>query len=270
MSYLQPSNKNGKKNNKRTFIVILIVCVFVVLTALFPQGAFSIAYSIFSPFWKFETYVTDTFSYSLQMLRAKDSLVRENENFRRNELTFQATELSLNEALAQNSSLKDLLGRSEKFKYVLGVIVRRPPYSAYDTIIIDVGSNSLVEVGNKVFAPGKVLIGDVVEVYPNSAKVSLFSSAGREIPVVIGDKNIEARAFGRGGGNFVVEVPVGAELLVGDTVKAPSVGISILGVIENIKPDQSGSLQSMLFKSPFNIHDLYFVEIETNSLTKEN
>ena len=67
-------------------------------------------------------------------------------------------------------------------------------------------------VGEQVFAGSSLPIGTVSDVYSNSSRVTLYSSSGQKVNVLVGKNNIKAEALGQGGGNFVIKIPRGTPI----------------------------------------------------------
>jgi cell shape-determining protein MreC len=166
----------------------------------------------------------------------------------------------------ENEDIKKALGRTGKGNDVLGVILSRPPMSPYDTLVIDVGSADGVKAGNKVYTEGEVLVGDIAEVFEHESKVSMFSTPGRIMPIIVGSTTIETQATGKGGGNFTAKFPVEIRIKEGDLIVTPQIRPHAFGVVERIVVDSSDSLQTILFKSPINIHEFRFVEVDRGSV----
>ena len=148
-------------------------------------------------------------------------------------------------------------------------ILSKPNQSPYDTLIIDVGTNEGVTVGQRVFAEGNVPIGKIGEVYTNSAKVILFSNPGEKTEAVIGGNstsgesgNVSMQLVGRGGGNFEMVLPRDFVLAVGTEIDLPGVTPYILGTVQTILSDPRDAFQKALIVSPINIQQQKFMEIE--------
>ncbi len=251
----------------KTFVVVLLVIVIIVaVRIIFPNTFTSSLQFISSPFWKAKNSSVEGVVNSSQLLRSKRSLVFENDNLK---AQIRASEFKLLEfefLNQENESLKELLGR-EIFNVkdaVLGAVLARPNVSPYDTFIIDIGESSGIKKGDSVFVQGNVFIGKVDEVNKNTSVVTLFSSPGQVTPVSIGLQGISANAKGRGGGNFIVELPRGTEVEKGDIVTMPSIDIKLFAIVEEIDGDPSDPFITILFKNPVNMNDIKWVQVITN------
>jgi cell shape-determining protein MreC len=171
-----------------------------------------------------------------------------------------------NSLLNENATLKDLLGRKEtKLNTVLASVLVKPPQTPYDTLTVDIGEDYQVKGGDKVIANANVYIGEVSEVYPHSAKIILYSTPGRKLPVALGINSVSVEAVGVGGGNFNISLPREVDVKEGDSIIIPSIMPNIFGIVEKVDFKDKDSFQTVLFKSPINISELSLVEIVLNN-----
>lgn len=248
---------------KAFVVILLIVVIIVAIRIFFPNTFTSSLQFIISPFWKAKNSSVEGVVNSSQLLRSKRSLIFENDNLKAKikEAEFKLLEFEF--LKQENESLKELLGRKtfDKDGAVLGAVLARPNVSPYDTFVIDIGENSGIQKGDNVFVQSNVFIGEINEVYKNTSMVELFSSPGKITQVSIGSQNISANAVGRGGGNFIVELPRGTEVEKGDTVTIPNIDIRLFAVVEEIESDPSSPFVTILFKNPVNMNDIKWVQV---------
>ncbi len=266
MTYLRRTNPAAKRGKRTTSFIVLCVLGLFLVHFFFPRFYPALLYPVTSLFWKSESNAIGGFVYLAKIVQSKYSLVKENKRLSDEISSRDSSMLLLDSLRKENESLKSTLGRTAKGNDLLGVILSRPPISPYDTIIIDVGSNDGVTVGDKVYTDGDTLVGDIAETYANQSKVSLYSTPGRVIPIIIGSTNAEVQAVGRGGGNFTAKLPVELEVKKGDTIIMPQIRPHIFGVVEDILVDSSDSLQTVLFKTPINIHEFRFIQVDRSSV----
>jgi rod shape-determining protein MreC len=265
MTYLRRSNPAAKRGRMTTSFIILGIAILFSVHYIFPKVYPTIFYPITSIFWKSESSSVGFFVRMGQLVSSKYSLVKENKRLRDEIMSRDSSMLLLDALRKENESLKSTLGRTGGGDDVLGVILSRPPVSPYDTLVIDIGSNDGVKVGNKVYTDGDTIIGDIVEVFGNHSKVSLYSSPGRTSSIIIGASNVETQAVGRGGGDFTAKLPVEIDVKEGDTIVIPQIRPHAFGVVERIIVDSSDSMQTILFKMPINIHEFRFVRVDKGS-----
>lgn len=265
MSFLQ-RNKNFliRESDKRNIFLPFLIFIIILIVSL--PWTRNIIFGIGTPFWNIRNSITTFFDQNIGVLNSKQELLKEN-SLLKDELNQNNQELVLYDLLKkENDDLKNILNRNKlNQKLILSTVLLKPYLSPYDTLIIDVGSEDNVKVGDKVLADGNTYIGYIKEVYDNTSKVVLYSSDGEKVNVLIGDSSIEKEAVGIGGGNFKVEVPREIGVSEGDSITIPSISTNIFGVVEKIEYKESDAFQTILFKNPVNISELKYVEILISS-----
>jgi rod shape-determining protein MreC len=254
MTYLQPSNRKTLHKRRRTRIALTCITFLFAIFAFYPQALVHTLTIVVSPFWSLEELGSGVLGRSFSMLRSKSSLITEI-----NELKVENAELqSLKAAF---SLLEERYAHIEGLKisndsFINATVLRKPPYSFYDTVLIDKGTDQGVSVGNKVYGAGSVFVGEVVEVFPASSKVVLASSPDKKTVVALGDRAVQFEAIGQGAGNLELLVPAQFEVQVGDLVRLPGSSVHVFGIVEKVKLDSSESIQHVSFKMPVNIFEL--------------
>lgn len=257
MTYLQ-ANKRGNRKTK----IILVVCgfaaiVLITLQLLTPHFIPAIFTSIASPFWRAE------FSIESGSLKSPEELLRENEDLKLQLIDAQVRMQSIQAVESENNELKALFGRSfgaiNPESKLLAAVLIRPPLSAYDQLIIDVGADHNVTVGDDVYAPGDILIGRVSDVMSQTSRVILFSSPNEKYEVLIGSIHAPATAIGRGGGQYSAEVSRDLKISRGDFVIAPSINDKPFGVVASVIADPAKPFEEVLFSPMVNIYQLRWV-----------
>ncbi|MBX4209207.1 hypothetical protein KW799_00705 [Candidatus Parcubacteria bacterium] len=261
MTYLRRSNRGPKRARGAAIAAIVALALVFSVNYFFPRAFPSLLYPVSSLFWKSESGIVGWFVYMGKIAQSKYSLVKENRRLSDEIAARDRSILALDALQSENESLKTALGRTGKENHVLGVILSRPPVAPYDTLVVDAGTGDGVKAGDKVYAEGDVLIGDVTEAFGGQSKISLFSTPGRITSVLVGTSTIAAEATGRGGGNFIVKLPAKISVVKGAVITVPSIRSHVFGVVDAVIVDSTGSLQTILFKSPVNISQLRFVEI---------
>ncbi len=261
MIYLQRHKPRFGSLYSKIVIAIcsILVIVFVLFEWLSPHTLPNLANSIARPFWQAE------FSIMSGSLKSYNQLLRENEELKRN-LDEDVIRLSTITAIEkENIELKALMGQSTTTKLILAPVLVRPPVIDYDDMIIDGGTTLGFSAGDKVYAPGKVLIGRIVDVARQTSKVRLLSSPGEKYEVLIGPDNISATAIGRGGGQYRADLPRDVKVQEGDFVIAPSVDDKPFGSIVSVASDPTEPFETILFAPTVNIYQLRWVLIDTSN-----
>jgi len=254
MTYIEKNRGNHGK--KIVFVIVgFIISIYFLVQFLFPHFLPALFTSIAVPFWRAQ------FSIESGSLLSSLSLLRENEELKR-ELLLNSTKMTTVEYLdLENAQLRKLLHSTSSKQYILSAILKRPPLYPYDELIIDIGSDRNISTTSIVYAEGDIPIGRVTDVFGKSSKVILFSSPGEKNEVLIGDKNILAEANGVGGGQFEVELPKGAIVNVGDFVVLATLDSRPFGKVVSVDTSSSLPFQKVLFSVPINLYQLRWVLI---------
>jgi len=256
--------KTRKKILVGLLLVVIVGGLFLLadITSVSESFSGSVLQTIL-PFWQGENFLTEKAGLFLSFLKSKKTLIEENKSLASRVNALEIQLLSKHAIAEENNDLKELLGRSVSSRGILGVVISKPNRSPYDTLLLDIGGEVGVAVGDKVFAHEEVAIGRIEAVYADMSRVKLFSSPGEEIEVMIGSEHVGAIAHGRGGGNFEVSLPRGVDVAEGDVISVPSISSEVLGVVEKIRAEPSDSFQTILFKNPVNMNELRFVLVVT-------
>lgn len=255
-----------KRKNKLTTapfvtVVIFFVLVFASILFFFPNTLTGSVHIVMQPLWTFKNTIVDVTVNTFNLIQSKQKLILENKNLE-NQLKEMHFRVRASDFLyEENQALKDLLGRHVEENTILASVLTRPNVSVYDTFVVDAGRSLGVEKGNYVIVPGGIVIGLVSEVFKTTAIVKPFSTPGEEISVVMGSQRITTIATGRGGGNFVAELPRDIGVEEGDNIIMPGISPKLFGVVEKIIADTTQPFQTILFKNPVNIAELKWVQI---------
>lgn len=265
MNYLLKNNYKSRNRNPR-LKVILIIIVIVILFFVSRAGLFdSVANRIAVPLWKTANYANNKFSSMFSVVRSKKSLISEGRILKEELNKANANLLIQKVYQKENEDLKALLGRgNERKNVILSAVLVRPGMSPFDIIVIDIGKNSGVQVGDKVTHNGVLTIGEVSEVDAKSSKVRLYSSPGEKHMALIGPKSVQTEVEGLGAGNFIAKLPRDMEIKEGDEAVMPNITTSILGFVQKIETGVADSFQKVIFKIPINLSELKWVEVEIN------
>ena len=245
MSYEHRSNVQPKGVSMQIKVVGITAVILIVLYLFFPQFLSNFFTTITSPFWRVEKNIrvgNEIVSIDLQ-----NSIIKELQK--------------------ENFELKSIMHRyATSSAPIISYIIKKPPFSAYDSYIIEIEKDSDVKVGDKVYAIGNVLLGEIVEKNYLTAKVKLYSSYGEKFDVLIGKNNIQATAMGKGGGFFEAILPKDVKIVENDTVMVPDIKISVFGIVKSVSIDSGHSFSTILFSQPINIYEQKWVLIYRKDL----
>lgn len=262
MSYLLDKKEKRKKNLYIALGVIVFIFLFNFRLNVL-NGLSYIAGGLFRPILVFGNSIGEEITNLGSFFISKSSLYLENRNLQSQIKEEEARMANYNSIVEENDKLKEILGRKkEKANMVLAAILSKPNQSLYDTLLVDAGSKQGIKEGKMVFGLGDIPIGEISMVYENSSKVVLFSSNGERTQVVVAGKDIYLEVVGRGGGNFEIILPRDFSLQKGDQVLMPGINNYVLAIGETVISDPRDPYIKALLKSPLNIQELKFVEIE--------
>ncbi len=189
-------------------------------------------------------------------------MLRENESLKQQLAEAQARLGSIQSVETENSELKGLLGRASSTPYILGAVLKRPPLSPYDELVIDLGADHGLSTSSIVYAPGNVRIGRVSQVLGQTSKVTLFSSPGEKYEVQIGAAHTPATAVGRGGGQYQAQLSHDVKVVEGDFVTAPSLNDGTFGVVTGVASSAAEPFETVIFAPSVNIYQLRWVLVD--------
>jgi len=255
----------GKQSRyKRVFwltIAAIFIAIIVWQASLFSKFE-KIAQSVATPLWSGGNAVGAYFENILHSFTEKQNLIAENVRLKKEIEEMSLKILDRNLLWEENLELRERTGGEvyDELK-VVGHILAGPGRMAYDTLVVDVGSNSGIETGDVVLYANSIVIGEVAEVFPSSSKLKLYSSPGETLEVVVGLDAIPTEAIGRGAGNFEIKLPRDTQVLLGDPIRIPSRFLRMAGVVEHIEVLPNDPFKTILFKNPVNIFEIEWVEI---------
>lgn len=252
--------------SRTTILVGIGVCALGIAVLLFSPVRSAISdgvYQVAPGLWETGDATKRSVSNFFSGFKAKESLAEENDVLREELSLMRAHVLDRNLLEDRVVELEEILGRTRSDNRVIARVLAMPGrWSPYDMIVIDIGEDHGVLVGNRVMY-GNSVIGEVAEVHAQSAKVQLFSSPGDELNVLIGTTTISAVARGRGMGNFEARIPQGNTVLVGENVFTSE--NLIIGTVGAVIEHESMPFIRILFTTPFNITEMRTVEVVRGS-----
>ena len=242
MNYELKSSIHKKKISFPFKIIFIVIIILLLLHFLIPRLLSNIFTTMIKPFWTINKDAEpdlEKFSNGLNNL------------------------ISI-ELKEENDSLKEILNRKDDSEYVLGYILKKPPFTAYDSFILDIGTKNGIKLNDKVYVYGNILIGEIAEVSYSTSKVKLFSSYNTKYEVIIGKNNIQAVAIGRGGGNFETTVPRDVSVSEGDSITIPEISNSVFGIVGKVIADPARAFSTIIFSQPINIYEQKWVIVSLN------
>lgn len=242
----------SRNNTKRYFFI------FILITSV----ALGFWYSI-SWIKKFRGTTTPLYSDSSSLVfDSKQSLIKK-------VIALQSTLDAKNAELAtlstlesENRALKAELGREGHTKGILARVIVPPNRSLYNTVVLDVGEDEGIMVGQTAYAFGSIALGTISEISKNSSTVLLFSASGRETAGTTAGSDIALTLIGRGAGEYEVRMPRDIVFEQGGVISSQSIGVYPLATIQKIITDARDPFQRLLAKAPVNLQTMKWVVVK--------
>lgn len=164
-------------------------------------------------------------------------------------------------ALAEeNAALRETLNAAQPLVGATGRVLSRPPRTAYDTLLVDVGTDNGVLVGDIAVYEG-IALGKIAAAGPRTSTVSLFTAPGVELDVSLGEPRAVAVARGLGGGALELSLPQSVAVMPGDLVTLPGSETLVLGVVRGESSQPTDVSKIVRIASPAALSEIDFVRI---------
>lgn len=269
MNLLRASSRKKRLFPALVLGVVLFATVSILLFHFFPERSSRAAYIFGEPLWHMRAAAISSFSHTIETLQRRRDLSLENALLREQIREREIRLLSFAALEAHHEELSFALGRLGTTTLETGTlktaaVLARPPLSPYDTFIIDIGERGGVSAGSFVSGFGSVALGRVALVHGNTSAAVLFSAPGEETAVLVGEERVPLIARGMGGGAFEVRAPRDIPVREKSTVLLPGFETFIIGIVERVIEEPTDPFKRVLFRSPVNIFEIGFVEINTD------
>jgi len=214
----------------------------------------------------------------IDSISSMSSASAENERLRRqvNDLTVKTAQLG--ELKKENDFLRQGLNLEldKDFDLKLAGIIGKD--ASRDVLIIDKGSNDLVEAGMPVITAEKAVVGKISKVYADFAEVALITGRDFSFDVKVGDDAVDCLVKGRGGLSAAIDlVPKDKKLEAGAAViTSPLGGIFPAGLLvgtvgdvdtNDVEMFQSGSVVPAF---DFNGEKVFVANAKSPAVSKGN
>ena len=244
------------------------VLLVVLLVAPMPDVLSTISQTLMRPFTGARAMLATPGEDIQALTRSKSEILAENKQLKAELESLQFEVLVSRLLRSENKELKSLLGRDDSDRLLFANVIRRPPESLYDTLVLDVGEEEQVVVGDIVIAH-ETIIGVVRKVLPETATAVLFSSPGEELRVIIGEgaSSTPAIAEGLGGGNYIARVPRDIAIQKNALIRVPTHREYVFAEVTDITSKPTDAFQSVRFRSPVNFVELLSVAVLLSNRT---
>jgi len=233
-------------------LIVYLACA-VVLMVLDHRGSYlellrRTGSALVEPVYRLAAFPADVARATRTAVATQDQLASENRDLREALLLAQARLNRLDTVVAQNARLKGLLdaqknlGLSVQFARLIDIDL--DPFR--HRIVLDVGANQEVAIGQPVIDAHGVM-GQIVEVLPNTSVAMLITDPTHAIPVVVERSGVRTIAYGSRAIDELnlPNVPISADVKVGDKLLTSGLGGRFpagfpVGEVVQVKPDKTG------------------------------
>lgn len=261
--YRLQDKKNRNRNKKTIVIAIFLFLIIFSFIYIIKNGAL---HFLGFPLWRAKVNTEQVLSDNSYLLRTKESVFKKNRELLIENINLNNLLLEYDILKKENLELKELLGRKDlEENFILANILVKPTYSPYDSIIIDVGENYNLKIGDKIYASLNIPIGEVEKVYSKSSSVVLYSSPGVSTIGMIEDLNTNIEIIGRGGGNFEMTTPVDIFIEKGKKILIPNINTEIFAIVGDIISDSHDPIKKFILSAPVNVQNLKWVQVKLDN-----
>ncbi len=256
-----------KSNTKKTLgIAGGLLATFFLLQFFFPRFLSSTVLLAAKPLWSVRDATTGSFSGFFNFFSFKSTLRAENESLREELAALRVRESEFNQMQVEYQDLKALLGdtaSSSVRSTVLARVLSKPPFTPYDSFVVDKGSDEGVSLGNLVYANDALVIGRISNVTSHVSFVTLFSSGGEEQEFAVSRTGVSVTVTGKGGGNFEMYVPKDFDIVIGDQLVQLSSDVSVVAAVYAVDESSQNSFKKVYARVPKPIFQSKWVSIDT-------
>ena len=141
-------------------------------------------------------------------------------------------------------------------------IISHGKVGALDTVVLNQGLESGLDIGDEVTTHGYVSLGSISEVYDTSARVMLYSNTQNSRKDVLFPHDVVLTAHGYGNGTFIIESPREVEAAVGDVFYDLDESRSIIGIVQAIEFDPRDPFKKVYLSHPVSLAEVHLVGVK--------
>jgi len=262
MSYLRDKQSHPIVDTIFSVAVIGLVLALVYGTSFIPWLS-NTSHALFNGGLRGKVALEDNVEETRDILSSsRKHMVEHISDLEHSLFTLRAKVLDYDRLESENEKLRETLRASSGLNSIVTTtrILKRPPASTYDTLVIDAGTSDNITVGQKVIAFGTVYLGNIVEVFNNTAVVRLVTTQDviRDVRSVRNGVVLEAK--GHNGSHVVIEMPRDIDVVEDDQFKdVLSNKLSL--VVYKITFDDREPFKTVYARSPINMRYLDWVQV---------
>lgn len=263
MNYHLGSKNKRKTESSKKFLIIGILIALV--SFIFFFGFSSQLFGFGKLVWSGEEAGEGAVSRFLQTFESKSELIEKINSLEqeRDRLKLEILEKE-SISLALGSYIRDIGIYSSSTEDIVAKIIRRPPDSPFDTLVLDRGEDNGIRPGMMLIW-SNTRVGVISEVISGYSIARLYSSPKEKFKVIIGEASFEATAEGMGGGYFVIEIPRDIDVKENDIVRDLTRQAMLFGTVYKVEVPESGTMKKAYVKLPFPIYEAEWIKIVENN-----
>ena len=252
------SYRRDKKKSNQRYVVVFIVLLFMMFTPI-ARVMFDIVEKPFEVAYENIYTITGETKNFLQSWYAKKRLVEERDELK-DEIIRLETRLTRFEIMEQEyQDLVNLLSMRQVGESIVGAqILDR---FGNESFIINAGEKQGVSLGDRVIMHENVAIGQVSQVYSNTARVDSYTKLNYETASILFPLNQDLLLVGQGGSTMSVAVPREITIEPGMVLYTQHTPGRIIGVVRDVQFDARDPFQQVFVSPPVNMRNAAFVAI---------
>jgi cell shape-determining protein MreC len=261
MNYLLKS-KPKNKFDPRYYAVIICFVLLLGLGWFFDGSVRTVFYYVSKPVWVVGESVAKPFVKISDFFSYKNNLINEKKQLEEELSVLKMKEVDYDILFAENQNLKNLLSREVSRDRTLARVLSKPPRSPYDTLVIDIGSENGITLGDRVYLSDNIIIGLVKNITPKTSLVELFSSSGQQVEAVSQRTGASFTLVGTGGANMELEVPKDTDIVWGDMFIYPAISPYVMAQVNYIDDSSQSSFKTIYLKTLGNVFEAKWVFVD--------
>lgn len=257
MNYQSVTNK--RKTHKRVLLGSGVFLVLIVVIVAAPS-----VFGVFAQWIGISSWWEESVAAALT---SRKELVEENQSLRALVARAETTQELASFYQGQYQEMYQHYTGLDESVVTGAEVLLRPPYSAYDYLVLNAGSLDGVVRDQFVVAEGQYVVGYIDAVTPGYSRVALFSAPREEVLVSVEGNLYPAR--GQGGGVSYIRLPRSFTDSTEQVVRMPGAGPYTMGLLETASFRPQDSYVTGVLTMPVNLFALERVSVVALEYTNQ-
>jgi cell shape-determining protein MreC len=254
-----------RRFRRHLLLSVLVLMLFGTVGLWYTEVFRTLVFRIAEPVVLMRISILGDTADTRSRVSAYEALIEENARLLEENAHLRVTQMQTDVLKREIATLNEqLLVAASGVQTLRTSIIRRPPETLYDTLLLGAGSLGGVAVGDRVSAGGSFL-GRVAHVGNAISTVVLASAPGEETRgfLIQGTSTHPIRLIGLGQGAFESFVPRATEVNQGDTVFVFTDEWEVLGEVASVSDSPTDALLRITLTTPINLWHLRSVDIRS-------